>query len=106
MPALAPLSSWTCSAVEVDFYYRRLAPVDVGWPKARAAKCQGWPFLLSGFGLYENGFLRVLHLRVLATRWRLAFIIGAWLVFERMSQKIEFAGGFYYRGSACIRMDL
>ena len=70
-------------------------------------------FLLSGLGLYENGFQKALNLWVLVPLARLAFIIGAGLVCEWISKRFEFAGvgsavevGFYYRGLACIRMDL
>ena len=49
---------------------------------------------------------------MLAPLSRLAFIIGAWLVFESISKSSELAGvgsavevGLYYWGLACIRMD-
>ena len=46
----------------------------------------------SGLGLYENGFLKVLNLWVLAPLSRLAFIIEAWLALEWISKSFEFAG--------------
>ena len=78
---------------------------------------------MSGLGLYSNGFLKVLNLRVLAPLSRLAFLIGTWLVLERIFKSSEFAGvgsavevgfynvgtavevGFYYRGLACTKMS-
>ena len=80
---------------------------------SESSEFAGVGFLLSGLGLYENGFQKVLNLWVLVPLSRLAFIIGAWLVLEWISKRFEFAGvgsavevGFYYRGLTCIRMDL
>ena len=65
-----------------------------------------------GLGFYWNGFLKVLNLWVLAPLSRLAFIIGAWLVFEGISKSSEFVGvgfagepGLYYWRLAFIEMD-
>ena len=62
--------------------------------------------------MYQNGFLKVLNLRVLALLSRLAFITGVVLVLECISKSSDFAGvgsvvevGFYYRGLAFIRID-
>ena len=72
---------------------------------------RGSPLLL-GPGLYRNGFLKALDLRVLVPLSRLVFIIGAWLVLEWISKNAQIAGvgsavevGLYYGGFACIRMD-
>ena len=48
--------------------------------------------MLSGPGLYDNGFPKVLNLGVLAPLSRLAFIIGAWLVLECISENSECVG--------------
>ena len=48
--------------------------------------------MLSGPGLYDNGFPKVLNLRVLAPLSKLAFIIGAWLVLECISENSECVG--------------
>ena len=67
---------------------------------------------MSGLGLYHRGFLKVLHLWVLAPPSELALLIGAFLVLQGTSKSSKFAGvgsavhfGFDYRSSAFIRMD-
>ena len=64
------------------------------------------------YGLYQNGFLKVANLQLLAPLSRLTSIIVAWLVSEWISKKIEFAdvgsavvAGLGYRSLASIRMD-
>ena len=64
------------------------------------------------YGLYQNGFLKVANLQVLAPLSRLALTLVAWLVSAWISKVFEFAGigsavevGFDYRILACIRMD-
>ena len=49
-------------------------------------------FLLSRLGLYENGYLIVLNLGVLAPLSRLAFVIETGLVLRWISQCPQFAG--------------